>query len=268
MEEKAVIQPLPLIVGAVQSQFFKIRMLRSNTENDDGGPILTATEEGHGSHGDNYIRVYMNGAVGDDAFGAKLKGNLEHMGIDVSGIATIGKEVSGTCSVIVQGKHGESRNLAYQGANRRWAFRENASVEGFAGGISKPDLIISHLGIRREEVEKVLEVAGKRGVDTVLNPSPAVYLLSSMYKNVTHLIVNEFEAALLTATELEALNDEASWQKAAKEFMDHGVENVVITLGARGAYYITKDGDEGHEDAEKVDVVDSTGAGFVANHLS
>lgn len=212
---------------------------------------------------ENNIQICMNGAVGDDDFGILLKARLREEGVDISGIRTIDNERSGTCVVIVETDSGDSRNLAYQGANLKWTPRDHNSVECLAGG-ARPDLVIAHLGVRREEVERVLETARRNRVETLLNPSPAVYLVHSTYKNLTHLVLNETEAALLSGRNVDEINDLAAWQEAVHDFIQLGVSNVVVTLGAKGAYYGTSDGKKGLVDAEKnIQVVDTTGAGYV-----
>lgn len=207
------------------------------------------------------IQVYMNGAVGDDEIGIMLKAKLEQEGVDVSGVLTIDGAKSGTCVVIVESESGDSRNIACQGANLQWKPRDPCSPEYLTGGV-KPDLVIAHLGVRREQAERVLEAAARNGVDTLLNPSPAVYLVNSTYKNVTHLVLNETEAALLSGRKLDEFNDMVARQEAVEDFIQLGVTNVVVTLGAKGAYYATSEGERGMVDAEKkIKVVDSTGAG-------
>ncbi|KAJ5755457.1 hypothetical protein N7533_005000 [Penicillium manginii] len=220
-----------------------------------------STKLAFGRAGQGDIRVFMNGAVGDDDFGVVLKARLEQDGVEISGIRTIQETRSGTCVVIVETESGDSRNIAYQGANLKWTPRQHTSVECLAGG-EKPDLVIAHLGVRREEVERVLETASRSGVDTLLNPSPAVYLVNSTYKNLTHLVLNETEAALLSGRNVDELNHLTAWQEAVEDFIQLGVTNVVITLGAKGAYYGTSDGKKGVVDAEKnINVMDTTGAG-------
>ncbi|KAH7311519.1 Ribokinase-like protein [Stachybotrys elegans] len=229
-------------------------------------PKPTGDSNGSDSKGD--IRVQMNGAVGDDDFGIILKTRLKEEGVGVSGIRTIDNERSGTCIVLVETDTGDSRNLAYQGANLKWAPRDRNSMECLADG-AIPDLVIAHLGVRREEVERVLETAKRNGVETLLNPSPAVYLVNSTYKNLTHLVLNETEAAILSGRNVDEINDLVAWQEAVEDFIQLGVSNVVITLGAKGAYYGTSDGRKGLVDAEKnIKVIDTTGAGdtFVGNY--
>ncbi|KUJ19455.1 Ribokinase-like protein [Mollisia scopiformis] len=205
------------------------------------------------------VRVFMN---------VEDKTRLVETGVDVSGVLKADGEPSGTCVVMVERSSGESRNLAYQGAILGWKPRDDNSVLCLAGG-EKPDIIICHLGIPAPVVGKLLVTAGKQGVDTILNPSPASTIASSGYKNLTHLVMNESEAAELTDCNVEELKDRAAWEKAAKYFIRLGVKNVVITLGARGSYYVTKEGKEGEVAAvQNVDVKDATGAGdtFVANY--
>ncbi|KKA22723.1 hypothetical protein T310_3266 [Rasamsonia emersonii CBS 393.64] len=231
-----------------------IATYRASHNKPTGNGAVQARENGE-------IRVFMNGAVGDDDFGVELRTKLEENGIDVSGVRTLAGEKSGTCAVIVDVDSGESRNIAYQGANLRWTPREPDSVECLAGG-AKPDLVVTHLGVRREPVEQVLETASKNGVDTILNPSPAVYLVSSTYQNVTHLLMNETESAMLSGRPIKVFDNPDVWKAAAQHFISLGVKNVVITLAAKGAYYATYTGDTGLVDAEKsVKVVDTTGAG-------
>ncbi|KAK0289120.1 hypothetical protein LTS00_009338 [Friedmanniomyces endolithicus] len=212
------------------------------------------------------IRVCMNGAVGDDAYGKTLLKKLEDHGIDTTGVHTFEGAQSGTCVVIVEKDTGESRNLGILGANGQYEPHEPERIECLAGKAgksgTKPDLIVTHLGVPRETVEQILETASNAGVDTILNPSAPLYLVSEVYPAVTHLIMNESEAAILTPKPYEAFKDPKTREECAKHFIDLGAKNVIITLGEKGAYYRTESGQKGHVAAEKnVRVRDTTGAG-------
>lgn len=232
---------------------------------DDGKSDSNVNAELRGEETDDVVSghdilVFMNGAVGNDQFGRELKAKLKSQNIDISGIQTV-EGNSGTCSVIVETLNRESRNLGYQAANLKWKASDPDAVECLAAGF-KPDLIITHLGIPRERIEKVLRIAKKAGIDTVLNPSPATLLVSATYKNVTHLILNEQEAAHLSGRNYAELLTPAAWKLVAQEFIKMGVGNVIITLAEKGAYYATSSGKEGKIDAvPNVVVKDATGAG-------
>jgi ribokinase len=223
----------------------------SPDKKDDRGAVPDDTSE-------NNVHVYMNGAVGNDDFGKTLRKRLEQNGVDVTGVRTINGERSGTCVVVVELDTKESRNVAWQGANLKWT-PKNDDVECLAGG-HKADLVITHLGIPRDQAARVLATAKLKGVDTLLNPSPALYLTEEYYRNLTHLVMNQTECGLLST--VHEPRDEAGWSKAADEFINKGVKNVIITLSERGAYYATNEGKCGIVDAVKdVEVMDTTGAG-------
>lgn len=63
------------------------------------------------------------------------------------------------------------------------------------------------------------------------------YLLSSTYKNVTDLILNEREAAQMAfGGEKGALDTQAAWQEVCQSLIKQGVKHVVITRGEKGAF--------------------------------
>jgi ribokinase len=71
-----------------------------------------------------------------------------------------------------------------------------------------------------------MKVARNKGVETVINPAPAIPLPAEAYQGLGHLIVNETEAAILSG-----IQDPPSWDEVAAVFVARGVKNVIITLG-------------------------------------
>ncbi len=236
-----------------------------NKPTSENGVAAPVTQENGFSTGDadkeeTEIKVYLNTAVGNDPFGEILKKNLETNGINTSGIRQHSNDQTGTCSVFVEKYSGNSRDIGFPGANTNWQPKYHDSVECLAGG-NKPDLIVTHLENKRETVEAVLNTASKNGVETLLNPSPVYDLPAPIYKTVTHLLINEKEAAKLAGKLEKELESEKKLLEACENFMEQGVKHVVITLGAKGAFYATE-GDHGMVPAVKnVKVKDATGAG-------
>jgi ribokinase len=71
-----------------------------------------------------------------------------------------------------------------------------------------------------------MKVARQKGVETILNPAPAVPLPEEAYQGLGHLIINETEAAILSGIE-----NPTNWNEVAAVFIAQGVKNVIITLG-------------------------------------
>jgi ribokinase len=95
----------------------------------------------------------------------------------------------------------------------------------------------------------------------VLNPAPAQVLPAELFPHLFLITPNETEATLLTGI---ALDDDAALPRVAEAFLQKGVANVIITLGARGAYFHNA---ETHfiTAAPKVEALDTTAAGDVFN---
>lgn len=163
---------------------------------------------------------------------------------------------SGVAVIIVEEATGENRILFNPGANA--AVRaEDWETEGV-----DPDLVVVQLECPVETVVGVLKKARQKGVRTVLNPAPAVPLPESVWRDVDYLILNETEAEVLSGVKLVS-GDDGTVVRAAVTFLERGVrEAVVITLGARGCYWTTRQ-EEGWEGVcvRKEEVRDTTGAG-------
>lgn len=71
-----------------------------------------------------------------------------------------------------------------------------------------------------------MRVAREKGVETIINPAPARPLPEEAYQGLSHLIVNETEAAILSGVE-----NPTNWDEVAAIFISRGVKNVIITLG-------------------------------------
>lgn len=116
--------------------------------------------------------------------------------------------------------------------------------------------------IAKDVVEMMIETAGRARIEFCLNAAPAVPIAERLYGHLTHLLVNESEAAIMSGRQRDEVNGD-TWPTIASEFLKRGVQNVVITLGAQGAFYANATA-SGHCLAFDVPVMDTTGAGLVA----
>lgn len=204
------------------------------------------------------IQVKMIGAVGNDRYGEKFIVELNKNGVDASGIVTVPNTRSSICFVLVEDLTRENRCLFTLGATATWKKEDFNSAEQLGGGI-RPDLVVAQMEIDKEVVETMIETAGKAGIEFCLNAAPATPIGKLFYRHLTHLLVNESEAAIMSGRDRDEVNAE-TWPIIAQEFLNRGVKNVVITLGAKGAFYANATGSD-HCPAFDVKVEDTTGAG-------
>ena len=91
--------------------------------------------------------------------------------------------------------------------------------------------------------------------------------MPEFYSMISHLVMNETEAVLLSRWTPDDIEDHNRWTSIADHFLGLGVKNVVITLGQKGAFYSNENG-SGYVEAEKnCTVVDTSGAGCVTRRM-
>ncbi len=195
--------------------------------------------------------------VGDDAFGNSAIGHYSNEGIDVSGICKDEAAATGVAVITVNGQ-GENSIIVASGAN---AFLSVNDIENAGSILTGADWLITQLETPIAVIEYLAAYAIRHKKNLVLNPAPAAPLPAAVYQGLFLITPNESETALLTGIEV---TNEASAAKAAADFKNKGVQNVIITMGSKGAYVATS---EVHAMVEtvKVNAVDTTAAGDVFN---
>ena len=127
--------------------------------------------------------------------------------------------------------------------------------------IESAKILLLQMEINLDALCKVIEIAHNAGVLVVLNPAPAASIPDEALAMVDVVTPNESEAQLLTGVEVK---NEGDAGRAAEHFLKKGVKNVVITLGAMGAF--ATDGARSELVGRlEVDAVDTTGAGDAFN---
>src|SRR3954469_17034836 len=170
--------------------------------------------------------------VGRDMFGdqaiagfAKCGINVDHVERDdsPSGVALIFVAETGENSIGVGG-----------GANAKLCPED---VRRAAVAFAAASVVVMQLETPLETIQAAAELARTNGALTILNPAPAQPLKDELLASISILTPNETEAELLTGI---AVNDEASCARAADVLLAKGVETVIITIGARGAFVATE----------------------------
>jgi ribokinase len=194
------------------------------------------------------ILVKMIGAVGSDSYAPEIIKSLQCNTINTSDIKVVDDQSTGVAIVIVEHNTGDNRILLSPGANHCWDAADFLKLDSL--GVPKPQVISLQLEIPVEAVLQILRTARRYRIPCILNPAPAVPLPDDAFEELEHLIVNESEAAILSrhsTAEIKAdrcrnaaTNDADYycdiWAKVSQDFHNKGAKNVIITLGANGAY--------------------------------
>ena len=178
-------------------------------------------------------RVTLVAKVGDDLFGQQAVAGFKHEGINTTHILTDAEQPSGVALINVD-EQGENCIAVAPGAN---ANLQPADTQAALEAAEPDALLLLQLEIPLPTVADVVRRAHWRGLRVVLNPAPAQPLPDDLFPNLFLITPNETEAERLTGVRVV---DEATADGAARQLRRMGVRNVIITLGAKGAYLLTE----------------------------
>jgi ribokinase len=195
--------------------------------------------------------------LGRDANGDVALAGFRADGINVKHILRDANAPSGVALIFVD-KNGENSIAVAPGANDKLS---PADVSEARAAFHRARVVLLQLETPLPTVMAAAGLAAGAGVRVVLNPAPARSLPAQLLKHIYLLTPNESEAERLTGV---AVKNEASAAKAAQKLLARGVQNVIITLGSRGAFVAGKDLRQ-LIPGFKVSAVDATGAGDVFN---
>ncbi len=195
--------------------------------------------------------------TGNDVFGKQSIELYNSEGINTDLILSDPNNPSGVALIMVN-SNGENCITVASGSNANLTPKD---IEKFKSHIDKADLILMQLEIPIETVEYVSELALERQTPVILNPAPARSLPEKLLKGLFLITPNETEAEILSGVKV---NSYEKAKEAADIISGKGVSNVVITMGALGAF--VKEGDNYTMiPAVKVVAVDTTAAGDCFN---
>jgi ribokinase len=205
----------------------------------------------------------LNGQVtfiartGNDMFGKQAMEQFQKEGINTSFITTDSENPSGVALITVDAK-GENTIVVAQGAN---GFLSEQDIDQATDKIAEADVVLLQLEIPIPAVAYAIGKSYALGKKVILNPAPAQSIADEVLRCVYIITPNETEAEILTGIKVA---DADSAARAAAELKRKGVQQVVITLGPKGAYVQTNEVSK-LIPAPLVHAVDTTAAGDVFN---
>lgn len=201
--------------------------------------------------------VTMVTALGEDFLSRILKEHYTREGMCTDYICTKAAP-TGMAMIQISAKDAQNNIIVIKGANEALS---RADVFAAAGQVQACDMVVAQLETGEESLLAAKEIARQYGKPFLLNPAPYAPLSAEFLKGITYFTPNETEAAACTGIAVESPEQV---RRAAEILLQKGVQNVIITLGKRGAYFYN-----GQEEyllpPPKVQAVDTTGAGDAFN---
>ncbi|MFQ5989681.1 MAG: ribokinase [Candidatus Methylomirabilales bacterium] len=200
--------------------------------------------------------VTFVGKVGQDQHGEQIRTHLEAVGVGGTGLISDASCSTGVAFILVE-PEGGNQIVVVPGCNYRLTPAEIETRDHLFTG----EILLLQLETPLETVFSALRRAKEKGMRTILNPAPATHLPQEYFPLVDLLTPNETEAATLTGVPVE---DRGTAEEAGAKLLDMGCGGVVVTMGAEGTLWVSKDGTR-HVRGFSVRAVDSTAAGDAFN---
>ena len=194
--------------------------------------------------------------LGNDIFGEQSVAGFKKEKINTDFVFVEENAASGTALIIVN-EEGENSIVVAPGAN---AALMPADINRVFN-LKEAAIILMQLEIPMQTVAHVAKRAKANQQKLILNPAPARLLDDELLNGLFMITPNETEASLLTGIQVE---DESSASRAADLFLQKGIQQVIITMGRRGAYF-QNDSSGFMIPAPIVKAMDTTAAGDVFN---
>ena len=198
--------------------------------------------------------VKLISRLGQDAFGEIALATWKAEGISPH-VAIAADEPTGAAYIFVSDETGENAIIVVPGAAGGIS---EADVERERAVITGAKVFVTQLEQPLSAAIRGLEIARSAGVVTLFNPAPAAPVPESIYGLCDFVIPNETEAADLTGLPVTTV-DEA--RKAGDALLKKGAGTALITLGARGALFHSRDRSVVIDAFHAGKVVETAGAG-------
>lgn len=170
--------------------------------------------------------------TGFDLFGDQAIHLFDAEGIETKYITKDKTNPSGIALIAVD-ENGENCIVVAPGSN---AALSAYDIDDAVFKTEESDVYLMQLEIPVSTVEYVAQKVAEQGNRVILNPAPAKQLSNDLLSSLYVITPNEIEAEILTGIRV---NDPSSAEKSAEKLLNKGVKNVIITMGAAGAFLLT-----------------------------
>ena len=194
------------------------------------------------------LSVQIISACGEDESGDKVIKALENEGIDCSKVKRCSLD-TGSAFVTVN-RNSDNFIVIFPGANSVISLVEKDSL------FSPQDFLVTQLETPIDVVKEALQLANKKGCFSLLNVSPFQDLSKDFLSLPSLIVVNESEGC-----DLLGITNSIGHRRLVHSLRSNENQEVVLTLGDKGAVCIDRFGVISEHKGFKVPSIDSTGAG-------
>ena len=198
--------------------------------------------------------------IGTDQYGELAKKIYKETNVGSKYVFTTNDFNTGVAAILINKENGDNAISVVPGAAGQLTINDVNQAEK---DIKKSSIFLTQLESPLETVIHALKIAKSNNVTTILNPAPAAKLEKEVFSLIDYFTPNESEASFYVDGEINNVNDA---RKYAKDIINLGVKNVLITLGEKGVYF--ENANENHFIPAldlKDKVVDTSGAGDAFN---
>jgi ribokinase len=199
-------------------------------------------------------KVTFISRVGSDPFGEMALAAYSAAGVKANVMKMDGVS-SGAAFIFVDEVSGDNAIIVVPGAAGLIGIED---VDANRAEIESAAIFMTQLEQPLEAALHGLTMAKRAGVATIFNPAPARTIPDEIYGLCDFIVPNEVEAAELVG---HPITTDEQVRAAGRTLVDRGARAVIITLGARGAYYHTAGQSEFVPAFSAGNVIDTTGAG-------
>lgn len=195
------------------------------------------------------------GKLGNDTYAQEARSIYRKLGMDAGCIYQDDRAHTGIAVIFIDDQ-GNNSIMVVPGANLRLTADEILDAVGM-----EEEVFMAGFQLENDVQEICTSICRLHGmgIQTLLDPAPAVPLPREVYPSITVIKPNEHEAALLSGIPIRTKEDAL---RAGEWFLGRGVKAALITLGAGGSVLVTGE-DKNWIPAPRVEAVDSTGAGDI-----
>ncbi|NLP22156.1 MAG: ribokinase [Erysipelotrichaceae bacterium] len=191
--------------------------------------------------------------VGNDDYGKNIIKYLSSVNVKTDLIKVSDNCPTGTALITID-DDGQNTIVVISGANAECDVEYlKANEEEF----KKCEYVLLQMEIPLDAIEYAIECAHKYNKKIILNPAPADPNISvEALKKVDYLTPNETEVEIMAKTK--------GFKESCDALLELGINNLIVTLGDKGAAIINKETNEIVE-GFKVEAIDTVGAGDCFN---